>query len=283
MLLVSMGLMMFQDPMLNYYSTWCTYNAWLWNRGSWAPHIPGWVAHEEPGHTVPEPLLTNIPGYAYGVLLLTIVGCVLMRKIKNRWPGISNLRLVLVTYAIAIVFDFVMEALIMLPIGFYSYPGAIQALSFNAGTYYQWPIYEGFMWGGVMTALCCLRFSPMIAGAPWSNAESTGSEAVSSNSSSSGSWRSSGLLAHASSSSTTFPRPGSACTLIRGPRMCRSAPTSTPASAARAPTDRARILICRYRPSTRDLSITKANWCCRMGSVSRLSCRSFRANGGDGR
>ena len=158
MLLVSMALMMFQDPMLNYYSTWCTYNAWLFNRGSWAPYIPGWVAHEEPGHTVPEPLLTNIPGYMYGVLLLTIVGCALMRKIKSRWPGISNLRLVLVTYAIAIVFDFIMEGLILLPIGFYSYPGAIQSLSINAGTYYQYPIYEGFMWGGVQAALCCLRF-----------------------------------------------------------------------------------------------------------------------------
>lgn len=158
MLLVSMALMMFQDPMLNYYSTWCTYNAWLFNQGSWAPYIPGWVAHEEPGHTVPEPLLTNIPGYMYGVLLLTIVGCALMRKIKSRWPGISNLRLVLVTYAIAIVFDFIMEGLILLPIGFYSYPGAIQSLSINAGTYYQYPIYEGFMWGGVQAALCCLRF-----------------------------------------------------------------------------------------------------------------------------
>ena len=31
-------------------------------------------------------------------------------------------------------------------------------MSFNAGTYYQWPIYEGLMWGGVQTALCCLRF-----------------------------------------------------------------------------------------------------------------------------
>ncbi|TFV59785.1 spirocyclase, AveC family [Mycobacterium sp. PS03-16] len=158
MLLVSMGLMMFQDPMLNYYSTWCTYNAWLWNRGSWAPYFPGWVAPEEPGHTVPEPLLTNIPGYMYGVLMLTIVGCAIMRRIRNRWPGISNLRLVLVTYAIAIAFDAVMEGLILLPIGFYSYPGAIQELSINAGTYYQYPIYEGFMWGGVQAALCCLRF-----------------------------------------------------------------------------------------------------------------------------
>ena len=27
----------------------------------------------------------------------------------------------------------------MLPIGFYVYPGAIRAVSINAGTYYQWP------------------------------------------------------------------------------------------------------------------------------------------------
>lgn len=158
MLLVSMGLMFFQDPILNYFNTWCTYNTWLFNRGSWSPYIPGWVSPEEPGHQVAEPLLTNVPGYAYGVLLITIVGCWVMRKIKARWPNISNLRLILVTYAIAFVFDFVMEALVLLPIGLYTYPGAIRALSFNAGTYYQWPIYEGLTWGGVQAALCCLRF-----------------------------------------------------------------------------------------------------------------------------
>lgn len=158
MLLISMGLMFFQDPFLNYFNTWCTYNTWLWNRGSWAPYLPGTTASEEPGAMVAEPLLTNAPGYAYGVLLITIIGCAIMRKIKARWPNISNFRLILITYAIAFVFDFVMEALVLLPTGLYTYPGAIQAVSFNAGTYYQWPVYEGLMWGGVQTALCCLRF-----------------------------------------------------------------------------------------------------------------------------
>lgn len=158
MLMVSMGLMFFQDPFLNYFNTWCTYNTWLFNMGSWAPYLPGTTASEEPGAMVAEPLLTNVPGYAYGVLFITIIGCVIMRKIKTRWPNISNFRLIAVTFGLAFVFDFVMEALVMLPAGFYTYPGAIQALSFNAGTYYQWPIYEGLMWGGVQTALCCLRF-----------------------------------------------------------------------------------------------------------------------------
>ena len=158
MLLVSMGLMFFQDPLLNYFNTWCTYNTWLFNRGSWSSNIPGWVSPEEPGAQVAEPLLTNAPGYAYGVLLITIAGCWVMRRIKLMWPGISNIRLILVTYAICFVFDFVMEALVMLPIGFYTYPGSIRAVSVFADTYHQWPVYEGLMWGGVQAALCCLRY-----------------------------------------------------------------------------------------------------------------------------
>ena len=158
MLLVALGLMFFQDPLLNYFNTWCTYNTWLFNRGSWSSHIPGWVSPEEPGHQVAEPLLTNVPGYAYGVLLITIVGCWVMRKVKARWPNISNLRLIGVTYAFTFVLDFVMEACLLLPTGLFTYPGAIQSVSFNAGHYYQWPVYEGLMWGGVQAGLCCLRY-----------------------------------------------------------------------------------------------------------------------------
>lgn len=158
MLLVSMGLMFFQDPLLNYFNTWCTYNTWLFNRGSWSSNIPGWVSPEEPGHQVPEPILVNAPGYAAGVLMITIFGCWVMRRIKSRWPNISNFRLIVATYAFTFVLDFVMEAGFMLPFGLYTYPGAIRAVSFSAGTYHQWPVYEGLMWGGVQAGLCSLRF-----------------------------------------------------------------------------------------------------------------------------
>lgn len=157
LLLVSCALFFFQDPLLNYFNTWCTYNTWLWNRGSWSSHIPGWVSPESPGRQVAEPLLINATGYGM-VVILAIVGCWLMRRIKTRWPDISNIRLILVTYAAAIVADFVMEACIFLPFGLYTYPGAIRSVSVFPGTYHQWPVYEGLMWGGVMTALSCLRF-----------------------------------------------------------------------------------------------------------------------------
>ena len=44
MLMVSMGLMFFQDPLLNYLNTWCTYNLFMPNRGSWSSNIPGGIA-----------------------------------------------------------------------------------------------------------------------------------------------------------------------------------------------------------------------------------------------
>jgi hypothetical protein len=158
MIMASTGLMVFQDPLLNYFNTWCTYNTWIWNMGSWTSHVPGWLSPEGPARQVSEPLLNNFIGYSYGVLLTVILGCWVMGKIKARWPQISNVKLIGLTYLYAILFDFVMEGLILLPMGFYTYPGAIQALSINAGTYYQYPIYEGFMWGGVETVLCCLRY-----------------------------------------------------------------------------------------------------------------------------
>ena len=64
MLLVSMGLMFFQDPLLNYFNTWCTYNTWMLNRGSWSSRHSGLGVAREPGRQVAEPFLMNAPGYA---------------------------------------------------------------------------------------------------------------------------------------------------------------------------------------------------------------------------
>jgi hypothetical protein len=158
MLLVSCGLLFFQDPLLNYFNTWSTYNTWMWNRGSWVQDIPGWQSYGEPGRMMAEPILMNAPGYSYGVVLCTILGCWVMRRAKNRWPNISNMGLIGILILWSIFFDLVIEGLFLMPMGLFTYPGAIQSLSINAGTYYQWPVYEGLMWGGVQAGLCALRF-----------------------------------------------------------------------------------------------------------------------------
>lgn len=158
MLLVACGLLFFQDPLLNYFNTWSTYNTWMWNRGSWVQDIPGWVSFGEPGRMMAEPILMNAPGYSFGVLLCTMLGCWVMRRAKVRWPNISNVKLIGVLIVWTFFFDFVIEGLFLMPMGLFTYPGAIKALSINAGTYYQWPVYEGLMWGGVQAGLCALRY-----------------------------------------------------------------------------------------------------------------------------
>ncbi|MFF0488618.1 spirocyclase AveC family protein [Nocardia sp. NPDC004068] len=158
MLLVACGLLWFQDPLLNYFNTWSTYNTWMWNMGSWVPYIPGWRSYAEPGHMMAEPILMNAPGYSYGVLLCTILGCWIMRRAKAFRPRINNYGLIGVLIAWTFVFDFVIEGLFLMPMGLFTYPGAIKSLSINAGTYYQWPLYEGLMWGGVQAGLCALRY-----------------------------------------------------------------------------------------------------------------------------
>lgn len=158
MLMGAFGLAFFQDPLLNYFNTWCTYNTWMWNRGSWVMDVPGWVSWNEPGAMMAEPLLMNGPGYSWGVLICTMMGCWVMRKAKTRWPslGVPGLLGVLVVWTF--FFDIVMEGFFLMPMGLFTYPGAIQSLSLFPGTYHQYPLYEGILWGGVQAGFCSLRF-----------------------------------------------------------------------------------------------------------------------------
>jgi hypothetical protein len=158
MLLGAFALLFFQDPLLNYLNTWCTYNSWLWNRGSWVQDIPGWVSRGEPGAMMPEPLLMNAPGYSFGVLLCTMLGCWVMRRAKLRWPNLGVPGLLGVLIVFTFFFDVVMEAFFLMPMGLFTYPGAIRSLSIFPGTYHQYPVYQGLMWGGVQAGFCSLRF-----------------------------------------------------------------------------------------------------------------------------
>src|SRR5215469_8253017 len=158
MLLGAFGLMSFQDPMLNYLNTWCTYNSWLFNRGSWVQDVPGWLSWGKPGQMMVEPVLMILPGYSYGVLLCTMLGCWVMRRAKSRWPSLGIPGLLTVVFVFTIFFDVVMEGLFLMPMGLFTYPGAIRSLSVFPGRYYQYPIYEAFLWGSVQAGLCSLRF-----------------------------------------------------------------------------------------------------------------------------
>jgi len=158
MLLVAFGLLFFQDPFLDYLNTWCTYNTWLWNWGSWVQDIPGWKSWGQPGAMLSEPIFLNGPGYSYGLLLCVIVGCWFLRFVKKRRPNIGTLGMFGALFAFTAVFDVIMEGFFLMRMGLYVYPGAIKSWCLFAGHYYQFPVYEAIFYGATLSGFCALRY-----------------------------------------------------------------------------------------------------------------------------
>lgn len=153
------GAIYFWDPFINYSGAWFTYNSYLTNYGSWVYEIPGWNSPVgEPGAMFAEPVLFIWPAYMYCLFTGVIFGCFLMRKFKARYPRTGTLGMIGFAWGLFFLFDVFIEAIVWMPLGFFSFPGAHGEVSINAGTYYQYPIYEGLMWGGLWASWACLRY-----------------------------------------------------------------------------------------------------------------------------
>jgi len=154
-MILGMYLTFWQDPLLNYFQKWAIYNSSLVNFGSWTSSIPGWLSPD--GHLMPEPLLFVVPTYGIVCFLMVVVGNLFMRKVRERHPTISNVRLLFATMAFFVVFGGAVE-MAWMRLGIYGYPGAIKSLTLFAGHYYQYPVYEMFFFAATFTAWSSLRF-----------------------------------------------------------------------------------------------------------------------------
>ena len=146
----------FQDPMGNYYEHWFTYNSYMVNWGSWVNDIPGWMAHGQPGAMLPEPPFFVVPAWMYGGLLIVFFGCKVMQAVQRRRPATSQLGLIGSCWLAMVVFSVLVEGLIWIPLGFYTYAGGPGAI--NGDHYFRFPIVEAVMLAGFATAFACLRF-----------------------------------------------------------------------------------------------------------------------------
>lgn len=155
--LLTLGYMtlFWQDPLQNYMNTHFTYNTYFFNYGSWVNFIPGWISPRN--ELIPEPLLFGLPLYASVLLGGVVLANLIMRKAKERRPDLGVFGLVMVCLAFMVMLDVVMEPLLMV-VGAWEYPSAIPWMTVFHGKYYQFPVYEAVLWGGVWTALACLRY-----------------------------------------------------------------------------------------------------------------------------
>ena len=147
--------LVWQDLLADYSQYWVTYNAHLFNLGSWNGSVPGWLAPN--GHRLVAPLLLTGPVYIAGLFGATLVACHLMRRAKARWPQVSRFRLMLGCFIGMVVLDLIAEQT-MLFTGLYVYGGGISWLTLFHGHYFQFPVYGAVLFGGTWACYTCLMY-----------------------------------------------------------------------------------------------------------------------------
>jgi hypothetical protein len=155
LLFIAFLAMYWQDPVVDFVQPWFTYNTALFNLGSWAPHIPGWISPNM--ERLPEPLLFIGPMYGISVLVFAWIGNAVMRAAKRRWPRLGTAGLITVCLVTLGIMDVVLEPM-WLRFGLISYPGAIKEWTLFHGHYYQYPVYQAPMAAVFFGSFACLRY-----------------------------------------------------------------------------------------------------------------------------
>ncbi len=151
-ILFAAAMVFFWDMSLNYASIALFYNAYFINFGSWANGAwPTWLGPS--GHLLPEPFLFIMPAYLALVFSQALLICWLLRKVKTRHPQLGLWPTLLMIVAGLTVLDSIVE-ITVLRTGMYAYPGAIASLTLWYGKTYQFPLTEGFLFGGLGVGGC---------------------------------------------------------------------------------------------------------------------------------
>jgi len=158
------GVLVVQEPWLNWIRPQLLYNDIFINYGSWMGYLPGIVSPS--ADKVPVALAFAGLGYFYIVAGPAYLGSKFMRWASARHPGLSPLRLVGLCFLGFVVFDIIIEVFI-LRTGMFIYPSTIPALTLFAGKTYQFPVYEIVHWAGTYTALACVHFFRNDRGETW--------------------------------------------------------------------------------------------------------------------
>jgi hypothetical protein len=149
--------MWFWDPFPGYTGIWFSYNTYLLNLGSWVNQVPGWLSFGQPGAQVAEPILLVAPIYMTAFFGGTVFGCWATRRLGQRFPSWGPGRRLAGCFVVMVCFDFVVEGLIMMPLGIYTYGGGV-GLSLFPNTYHKFPLHQAFSAAALWTGFVALRY-----------------------------------------------------------------------------------------------------------------------------
>jgi hypothetical protein len=145
-----------QDALLNYFSPVFSYNSILVNWGSWNAFVPGWMSAN--AEKMPSPILLYVGMYPVFFCGAVVAVVNLMKKAKNRWPDVSDARLVLSMYGLLGLFAVIAESL-WLRAGLYTYTGVYSPITWWADQAYKVPVTQVFFLdAAVLTGLASLLY-----------------------------------------------------------------------------------------------------------------------------
>jgi Spirocyclase AveC-like len=146
------------DPLSGYYHAWLRYNAYFVNFGNpLAGGIPGWHSFARPGATIAFPILLLPAVYAVVFIPIAVLGSKFLSALSRRWPRLPAPLALIVTFALIVGLDIILEGVAMMRLGWWAETGRSLL---NAGHSYQLPWRNTFaaaaMWLA-LTALCHYR------------------------------------------------------------------------------------------------------------------------------
>lgn len=146
------GLLYWVDPFANWAQPIFYYSSNWVNLGNWCGHAP-FMVNPDCGR-LPEPVLFLGCLYTFGFLAFCMGLNKIMGLIKHRWPEISAVKLIGVTFVLAMIIDVALEV----PITFFRlwfYPGWPLSITGSAVRYpFFEPIIAAILWAG----LAAVRF-----------------------------------------------------------------------------------------------------------------------------
>jgi hypothetical protein len=145
------------DPLSNYFGHWLTYNSYMLNFGSIMTALPGRLAVNGPGATQAWPVLMMPACYVYVFLLLMTFGCRLLDKVRQRRPSLSRPALFGILFLTMLAVDLVLEGLLFMPLGFWSYPGGHWVVLARE-TYWRFPLQQALFFSLAFTSVITLRY-----------------------------------------------------------------------------------------------------------------------------
>ena len=157
MLALAAAMIFFWDMSMNYTSVQLLYNSHLINFGTWANGAwPSWTSPN--AHRLPSPIFIAIPGYTVMVFGQVMFICWLLRQWVARRPTITGPQVVGIIVFGLFVIDSIIE-IMLIRTEIYAYPGGIREVTLFAGETYQFPLTEGFLFGGLgLGSMAVLKF-----------------------------------------------------------------------------------------------------------------------------